>query len=208
MIVQIRIKKVLWISMLALCILTGLYPITYLATDREFGLLGLKSDALLSNLFYNVGFYTHILGGGLALLIGWIQFSSQLRARNLALHRTIGKIYFIASLLSSIAGISIGFFATGGLIPATGFITLGVIWLASTSMGYAVIRQHNIAQHQKWMIFSYACCFAGVTLRVYQPLLIMYFGNFLSAYKIVAWLCWVPNVLVAFYIARKYKMDK
>ncbi len=198
-----KTTKVLWVSMVVLCILIGLYPISYFFTDREFGILGTKSAALLSNVFYNFGFYTHITTGGLALLIGWAQFSSKLRTRNLALHRRIGKFYMITAIFSSVAGISIGVFATGGLVPVTGFITLGVIWLTTTFMGYRAIREKNISQHQQLMIFSYACCFAGVTLRLYQPLLMMCFGDFLTAYKVVAWLCWVPNVAVAFFITRR-----
>lgn len=39
--------------------------------------------------------------------------------------------------------------------------------------------------------------------RVWLPLLIMAFGDFIVAYSIVAWLCWVPNLLVANFIVRK-----
>jgi len=52
------------------------------------------------------------------------------------------------------------------------------------------------------MIFSYAACFAAVTLRVWLPLLTIAMGEFNSAYRIVAWLCWVPNLIVAFLIVR------
>jgi hypothetical protein len=47
------------------------------------------------------------------------------------------------------------------------------------------------------MIYSYAACFAAVTLRIWLPLLISITGDFFIAYPIVAWLCWVPNLIVA-----------
>ncbi len=196
-------KKILWASLVLLAILTSLYPITYFVIDRNFGLLGMKSEALLSNIFYNVGFYVHIIFASISLLIGWIQFSSKIRNRNLMLHRNVGKVYIISALLSSSGGIYIGFFSTGGLVTAIGFIFLGVIWFYTTLLGYRTIRDKKIAQHQRMLIYSYACCFAGVTLRIYQPFLMMYFGEFLMAYTVVSWLCWVPNVFVAYLIVRR-----
>jgi len=188
-----------------LAILIGLYPAIYFIKDRKFGLLSSKSDELLLNVIWNTGFYTHIILGGIALLIGWLQFSTKLRLNNLSLHRTIGKIYIVAVLLSSLAGIGIGFFATGGWITSTGFIGLGITWFSTTLMAYITIRNMQVEQHRILMIYSYAACFAAVTLRIWLPLLIMLVGDFIIAYKIVAWICWLPNLLVAYLIVRKLK---
>ena len=196
-------KKISWIFLVILAIIVGLYPIIYFVIDRRFGLLQSKSNELLANIFWNLGFYTHIILGGLALLIGWTQFSTRFRDKNLNRHRQLGKIYVISVLLSSIAGISIGFFATGGILSKLGFICLGIIWLSSTLMAYQYIRKVQIERHQKMMIYSYAACLAAVTLRIWLPLLTMTFHNFIVAYTIVAWLCWVPNIIVANIIARR-----
>ncbi|MDP2414804.1 DUF2306 domain-containing protein [Daejeonella sp.] len=191
------IKKTSWILFVTMAIVIGLYPGIYFLIPREFGLLSSKKTELLNNIFWNIGFYTHIILGGLALLIGWIQFNSKMRTRNILLHRQVGKLYLIAVFLSSIAGIYIGFYATGGIVSSLGFISLGIIWFYTTLMAYLHIRNKRIEQHQKMMIYSYAACFAAVTLRIWLPILIMIFGDFNKAYVIVAWLCWVPNLLVA-----------
>lgn len=125
----------------------GLYPTIYFLIDRKFGLLSSKSPELLVNLFWNIFFYTHIILGGIALLIGWSQFSTKLRIKHLALHRIFGKIYIIAVLLSSTAGIYIGFFATGGMVSSLGFISLGIIWFFSTLKAYLYIRNKNVLNH-------------------------------------------------------------
>ena len=70
-------------------------------------------------------------------------------------------------------------------------------------MAYIKIKNNQIKQHQKMMIYSYAACFAAVTIRIWLPLLIIIFGNFLTAYTIVAWLCWIPNLIVANLIASR-----
>ena len=193
----VMIKKKSWILFVTLAIIIGLYPGIYFLIPREFGLLSSKKPELLNSILWNIGFYTHIILGGLALLIGWIQFSSKIRARNIRLHKQVGKLYLTAVFLSSIAGIYIGFYATGGIVSSMGFISLGIIWFCTTLMAYLHIRNKQIKQHQKMMIYSYAACFAAVTLRIWLPILIMIFGDFNKAYVIVAWLCWVPNLLVA-----------
>lgn len=196
-------KKIGFYIFAFLCIGVGLYPILYFVFERTFGLLNSKSDVLLSDVLWNAAFYTHILLGGLALLIGWIQFNGKLRVKNIKLHRTVGKVYMISVLLSGLASLYIAYFATGGAIPMFGFMGLGMIWLYSTFMGYTSIRKGNVSRHQKFMIYSYAACFAAVTLRIWLPLLTMAFGAFLPAYKIVAWLCWVPNIIVAYFIVKR-----
>lgn len=201
-------KKALWILFAFFAIIIGLYPVIYFIFDRKFGLLASKDEVLLNNIFWNAAFYIHIVFGGIALLIGWIQFNKKLRAKNLSLHRNIGKIYVIAALLSSIAGIYIALFATGGIITSLGFLSLGVIWFWTTITAYFSIRNGKLLQHENRMIYSYAACFAAVTLRMWLPLLGMIFKDFVTAYTIVAWLCWVPNLIVATLIIRKKSLAR
>ena len=188
--------------------LVGLYPFTYFFINRRFGLLQTKSDAILNNPFWNIEFYTHITLGGLALLIGWTQFRVKQRTNNLKLHRQIGKVYVIASLLSAVAGIYIALYATGGTIASLGFICLGVIWFSTTLKAYIEIKNGRIDEHQKMMIYSYAACFSAVTLRVYLPLLTILFHDFIKAYLLVAWLCWIPNIIVAYFLVKQLPRPK
>lgn len=197
-------KSKLWFSLFALsAIFFGLYPILYFIIDRHFGLLQTKDVLVLQNLFWNIGFYTHIVFGGSALLIGWTQFFEQWRKVKPNVHRQIGKLYIVFVLLSSVSGIFIGFFATGGFVAAVGFICLGIVWLFSTILAYQYIRKGSYEIHKKLMTYSYASCFAAVTLRIWLPLLTLVFDDFFIAYKIVAWLCWTPNILVAYLINRQ-----
>jgi len=201
------IKKILWFLFGFFCIGVAFYAFSYLFVDRSDGLLGGKPLEVLENALWWTAFYSHVGFGGLALLIGWVQFSKKLRKQNLNLHRWVGKIYVISCLLSGSASIYVAFYATGGLIPMFGFLGLGSIWLYTTIMAWTSIQKFNFIEHERMMIFSYAMCMAAVTLRIYLPLLTIAFGDFLTAYKIVAWLCWVPNLMVAWWIVR-YKTLK
>ena len=195
-------KKISYYILAFCCVTIGLYPIIYFVIDRRFGLLSSKSEALLADNHWNTMFYTHIVLGGIALLIGWLQFNKKLRLKNLALHKSIGKIYVISVLLSAISGLYIGYFATGGIIAKSGFITMAVAWFITTFLGFSEIKKGNTIKHQKLMIYSYAICFAAVTLRIYLPIFSPLLGGFLPAYKLIAWLCWVPNIIVAYFFIK------
>ena len=47
------------------------------------------------------------------------------------------------------------------------------------------------------MIRSFALTFGAVLLRVYIPISQMMGIEFMTAYRAIAWLAWVPNLIVA-----------
>ncbi len=73
--------------------------------------------------------------------------------------------------------------------------------LATSATAYLRIRSRDVQSHREWMTRSYALIFAAVTLRLYMPLLDAVLGEY-SGYALVAWLCWVPNLLVAEWMIR------
>lgn len=192
------VKRASFILIATLATAGGLYPVIYFIVDRRFGLLDLKSEALLASSIWNITFYIHIVLGGIALLIGWTQFVSKWRHRNMRMHRQIGKVYVCCVLVSAITAIYLALFATGGLIPLMGFSCMGIVWFCTTFKAYRDIKRKSIFSHQKMMIYSYATCLAAVTLRIYLPLFISVFNDFNEAYAVVSWLSWVPNLFVAY----------
>ncbi len=183
----------------------GFYPLIYFLVDMsEQGLLSQKSADLLSSSIWNVAFYMHISFGGLSLLTGWSQFSEKIRTRYIGFHRVMGFTYLLAVALSGIAGGYLALYANGGLISNFGFGFLALGWLFTTSIAYREISHGRINAHQEWMIRSYALTFAAVTLRVWLPLLQGVFHlDFVDAYRMVAWLCWVPNVIFAEFLIQR-----
>ena len=47
------------------------------------------------------------------------------------------------------------------------------------------------------MVRSYAVCYAAVMLRLQMWPLGSVFGDFATAYQVVSWSCWVPNLVFA-----------
>lgn len=196
-------KKISWVVIIFFAIAIGCYPAIYFFVDKTFGLLNTKDSAVLDSVVWTTAFYVHIILGGVALLIGWLQFNDTLRLRYVKVHRTIGILYTLSVVLSGLTGLYIAFYATGGIVAKAGFTGLAIAWLATTLQAYRVILKKEIKAHQMWMIYSYAACLAAVTLRIWLPLLTITLEGFIPAYRIVAWLCWVPNLVVAYFIARK-----
>ncbi len=201
---QIRYKKVIWVAFAILAVSIGLYPLTFLAVDTNTGLLGHKSEELLSSAIWNFAFYMHIFLGGVALIIGWPLFIKKFRVKNIGLHRTIGKIYVTLVLLSGITGFYIAVYATGGIIAKLGFSGMSIAWLITTIIAYISIRNRNIKKHQIWMIRSYAVTFVGVTFRLWMPILLFVLDmKFIEAYRVDSWISWILNLVFAELIIKK-----
>lgn len=168
-------------------------------------MLGNKNSSLLGSVVWRSAFYIHITAGGLALLVGWVQFSQRIKMSSRALHRNLGKLYLLLALCSSASASYLALHADGGVIARLGFLCLAVVWFTSTFFGYTSILKGRVNQHREFMTFSYAACFAAVTLRILLPALVAICQDFIKAYVLVAWLCWLPNMFVAYLTTRNIK---
>ena len=139
----------------------------------------------------------HAAGGLVALLFGSLQFLHVIRLNWPGIHRWIGRVYLVGVLAGAIGAVSLAPNAWGGLPSASGFMLLGVFWASCASIAFWRIRAGDVPGHRAWMIRTYAITFAAVTLR----LELLFLGGIgfdqLEAYMTVAWLSWVPNLIVA-----------
>lgn len=196
-------KKLLFVIICIFALLIGAYPLIYVFVEHKYTFLGSKSPEILHNLIWRIVFFAHIIFGGISLFIGWRQFGSKFRNKYIRIHRSIGRLYVVSVLVSSVSAVYMGFYANGGIVSCVGFIILGTIWLITTMVAVVQIRKGNVVKHQQFMIYSYACTFAAVTLRIWLPVLKSITHDPDNSYIIVAWLCWIPNVLVAYFINKK-----
>jgi hypothetical protein len=152
---------------------------------------------------------THILASMLAILVGAFQFLPPLRkGRLLNVHRWLGRTYLLSILFGGLSGLYMAQFAHGGIIARLGFGVLACLWLYTGFLAYKRIRNKDLEGHRQWMIRNYALTFAGVMLRVWVPLTTGLGADFTTAYVIIAWACWVPNLLVAEWIIRRMRRSQ
>jgi len=195
-------NKKTWLIFSGLAILISGYSIVqYVIMDaHQAGFVKLKLmfiSTLIS--FWYIMLYIHIVFSVTALVIGPFTLFSKFREKNTNRHRMLGKIYMIGILFGSVSGLYLAFYATGGLVSQFGFGLLSIFWMITASQALSKIKHRKIYEHQKWMIRNYSLTFAAVTLRIWLVLFTILFGfeNFNFSYAIIAWLCWVPNLIVA-----------
>ncbi len=190
-------KLVLSGLVILLAALIAIYAFSYL-TFAETPFLSTKDPGVRANTLWQVAFYLHVAFGGVALLLGGFQFIGPLRNRLISLHRRFGKVYVVSVFISATSGFAIALFADAGPIAKVGFALLAVAWFYTNYKAFSEIKKGNILEHRAWMIRCYSLTFAAVTLRFILPFELAVLGlDFPTAYRIVAWLCWVPNLLVA-----------
>jgi uncharacterized membrane protein len=142
--------------------------------------------------------FGHIAASAIALAIGPFQLSTRLRTRRLELHRWMGRVYIISVIVGSCSAIALATKSMGGVPAHVGFGLLGGLWVLTATLAYQRIKVYDIADHRRWMIRSYSLAFAAVMLRIYLPIAVTVMRiPFDQAYAAIAWLCWVPNLILA-----------
>jgi len=153
---------------------------------------------------HRTGIYVHVFASAVALVLGPLQFSSKLRTARPGLHRWSGRLYLgVGVVLGGLAGLFMAFQAAGGPVSRLGFACLALAWLFTGFRAYRAIRAGNVASHRRWMVRNFALAFAAVTLRLWLPASLASGLPFEVAYPVVAWLCWVPNLLAAELLLRQ-----
>jgi hypothetical protein len=174
---------------LVVLLILSLIVAAYALVVYAFLPLGAAVDAGMRANFtaHRTGIYIHIFAAILTLVIGPLQFSARLRNKYASLHRWSGRIYLgIGVLIGGSSGLYMASHASGGLGARLGFTCLALAWLYTGYRAYAAIRIRN-----------FALTFAAVTLRLWLPASLALGIPLALAYPIIAWLSWVPNLLLA-----------
>ncbi len=170
----------------------------YIPAKSGISFLAIKQTEVSSRPEYLIFFYIHVYSSIFVLLSGFLaMLRKDFGFKNF--HKAAGKIYIILILVfSAPSGIYMGIFANGGFWAKVSFVLLGVLWWFMTFQAYQLIRQKKFRQHQQWMWRSYALTFSAVTLRLWKVALVYLFQPApMDVYQWVAWLGWLPNLILA-----------
>ncbi len=212
-------KHVKLLGQITLLLLLGFFSflmleitLSYIPFSTKIGFLRIKQwmyreyPGFISK-FWLTAFYIHVLTSMLVLVAGFTQFSKRLYKYKI--HRNLGKLYvLVVVFLSGPTGLIMGYFANGGIYSQASFILLSILWILSTFLAfrYAVLRKFD--KHRNLMIISYSLTLSALTLRAWKYLFTAVYDLELrpmELYRIVAWLGWVPNLIVAIIIIVYHK---
>lgn len=126
------------------------------------GLYDMKTESA------TVGIGIHFAAGGIILILGCIQLIDSIRVKYIALHRWLGRIYIVASLLTAIGGLLFIFVkgTIGGLIMDIGFVGYGVGMLIAAIETYRHARRKRFDQHRAWAIRLFALAIGSWLYRM------------------------------------------
>ncbi len=178
----------------------------YFSFDYGIGFL-LTKQAILHIDLWRLAFYIPISSIFFVLLLGVFQFIPFLLEKYPVLHRQSGKVYvFLVLFLCAPSGLIMAFYANGGFWARLSFVIIAVLWWGFTYKAYTDIRKKKLQAHVAGMTLSYALTLSAITLRSY----VFFLPGFIhlhakEMYILVAWLSWIPNLLIAELINRKRK---
>ncbi|QQQ27051.1 DUF2306 domain-containing protein [Chryseobacterium indoltheticum] len=176
----------------------------YVPLDPNVSFLRIKQTEVHDRPEYLWFFYTHVYTSIFVLLAGFLAIlRKDFRLKNF--HRNAGKIYiFLILLFAAPSGIYMGIFANGGFLSKISFIILGSLWWFFTFKAYQLARQKKYKEHKQWMWRSFALTISALTLRIWKVIIVYLFHpNPMDVYQIIAWLGWVPNILLIEYLITK-----
>ena len=159
--------------------------------------VGMLAPNVMATAFARPWLSVHVAGAATALLIGAAQFVGPLRRRWPAAHRWTGRVYAVACLVGGLGGLMLAPGSTAGPVANWGFGLLALAWIATTAMGWRMALGRDLVAHRRWMIRSWALTLAAVTLRLQMLGVAFMPVDGVEAYRVIAWLCWVPNLMVA-----------
>ncbi|CAL9468060.1 hypothetical protein SUDANB121_02789 [Nocardiopsis dassonvillei] len=204
-----RRRAIALTAVTALCAAVALVSVgAYTGLDPAEARVALRDPAL----HYPV-LVLHVGTSVLALVTAPLQLWPALRRRGA--HRVIGRIHLFAGVFpGAVSGMALAVMSTYGAVAQTGFALLSALWFATAAIGWRAAREGRYADHGKWMVRVFSLTMAGVTLRVLVPLSTALltplvgpgYGEeeiFTAVYPAIAWLAWVPNLLVAEWYLRR-----
>ncbi len=178
--------------------------IQYIPYNTDVAFLRIKQD-VIDVPFYKIAFFTHVYTTMFVLIAGLTQFSAYIRKQFIELHRYSGWVYaFTVLFLAGPSGFYMGIYANGGVISQTAFCLLAFLWISFTAMAIKSAVRKDFKSHRKYMIRSFALTLSAITLRAWKYVLVLLFEpRPMDVYQLVAWLGWIPNLIIAEIIVYK-----
>lgn len=171
----------------------------YIPYSSSAAFLKIKQTEVATQPEYIYIFYAHVYTSIFLLLFGFIQFFKFSTDTGRRLHRFAGYQYIVLLLaFAAPSGLYMGWHANGGIGSKISFMLLSLLWGVSTVLAFIKIKNRQVAAHRSWMVRSFALTLSAVTLRVWKMVIVFLFHPPpMDVYKIIAWLGWVPNLIIA-----------
>ncbi len=207
-------KYIIWGSYFYFSFLLLLITLQYIPYNTDVAFLRIKQDEIALD-YYKIAFFTHVYTSFFLMILGFLQFSKTIKRKYIKIHRWSGRVYAVIILfLSGPSGLVMSYHANGGIFSKTAFVILSVLWMSFTFLSVYYVLKKDMVNHYKFAIRSFALTLSAISLRLFKYIIVFLFQpQQMEAYRIVAWLGWTFNLLVAeiiilYFISNKMKTRK
>jgi hypothetical protein len=201
------LNVLLLLSLAFFTFLMARITVAYLPYNTDAGFLQIKQDYIDID-HWRIAFFVHVYASMWVLLAGFTQFSSHIQTFYPRVHRALGYVYVTNVLLiTGPAALLMSVYANGGITSKIGFGLLAVGWISFTTIALIKAKNGDFVAHRNFMMRSYALTLSALTLRAWKwgitntvelpPM---------DVYRAVAWLGFVPNILIAELLIRRHDL--
>jgi uncharacterized membrane protein len=201
----VGINGLLLLTLAFFTFLMARITVAYIPYNTDVGFLQIKQDYIDID-HWRIAFFVHVYASMWALLAGFTQFNSHIQSFYPRLHRAFGYVYVTDVLvITGPAALIMSVYANGGPTSKIAFGLLAIGWITFTAIALVKAKNGDFVAHRNFMIRSYALTLSALTLRAWKWSITNSSLEVppMDVYRMVAWLGWVPNIIVAELIIRR-----
>jgi hypothetical protein len=173
---RIRFRRVMWISMILLCVIGAAAVIRRMAALAHPSQQAATELAGLDAAFAKKPILTlvHIVPGLILVTLVPFQFSRSFRNAHLRAHRWMGRTIMILGLVIGISAVLLLLSPVGGLLEVSAILVFDALFLLCLTKAFLHIRRGEIALHREWIIRAMSVALGVATVR---PIMGMFFAT-------------------------------
>lgn len=141
---------------------------------------------------YRAAFYTHILSGPVAVVLGVFLMVSGGRSRHRSIHRRAGQVQ-MAIIFGAVvpSGLAMASQAFAGPIAASGFAALSLATAVCAAVALRCALAGRFSAHQRWAGRCFILLCSPLFLRLVSGMVIVLQRESEWIYRLNAWLSWL-----------------
>lgn len=161
------------------CAMLGVSGLGFAAYSMVFGLRGLGLDLSQETYLYttdgmpaNLAVFSHMMLGGLIMLLAPMQLIGRVRARYPRLHRISGRVVVAGSIITALGGL--GYIALQGTIAGplmdAGFALYGGLFLLAAVQVVRLARAGEVWRHRAWALRLFVLIMGSLIFRLHYTI--------------------------------------
>ncbi len=146
---------------------------------------------------YRWAFYTHLVSGPLALVLGTLLVSDHFRRAVPAWHRRLGRLQVANVLLLMVpSGLWMACYAASGAVAGAGLAALAIATATCITLGWRTAVKKQFGVHRTWMLRTYLLLCSAVVIRIVGGLATVTQYDGLWVYPVSCWGSWLLPWLI------------